>query len=392
MSGKNNGASLFSHLVVLSDPRIDRKKRHDLIDILIIAICAAICGAETWTDIEDFGYDKEEWFKTFLNLKHGIPSHDTFRRVFILLNPEEFSKVFYSWVCSVNKTLMKNDHICIDGKTLRRSFDDAKKTSAIHMVNAWSTGLSLSLGQLKSEGKKNEIKTIPVLLDTLNIQGCIISTDAMGCQKTIAQKIIDKGGDYCFGLKGNHPYLEERVQEIFEQSCRGGRRSFQIEKHVEENDKHGRIERRECKVITAKEGKNIGINILEQWPELNSIIKITSMRVNKKTGVVSEEKRYYISSCINAGAEELAKVIRSHWEVENKLHWRLDVCFREDECRSRSGHSAENFSLLRHFALNLLKSEPTKISIRRKQKRAGWGDEFLLQVLLNDGKAQGFNA
>ena len=177
---KEEDFSLISHLMIIDDPRIDRTKKHELIDILVIAICASICGAETWTEIEDFGEEKESWFKEFLNLKHGIPSHDTFRRLFMILDPLIFSEVFYNWVSSVNKLLMKNDHICIDGKTLRRSFDEAKKTSAIHMVNAWSTGISLSLGQMKSEGKKNEIKTIPKLLDLLSVKGCLVSIDAMG--------------------------------------------------------------------------------------------------------------------------------------------------------------------------------------------------------------------
>jgi predicted transposase YbfD/YdcC len=379
--------SLISHLMIIDDPRIDRTKKHELIDILVIAICASICGAETWTEIEDFGEEKESWFKEFLNLKHGIPSHDTFRRLFMILDPLIFSEVFYNWVSSVNKLLMKNDHICIDGKTLRRSFDEAKKTSAIHMVNAWSTGISLSLGQMKSEGKKNEIKTIPKLLDLLSVKGCLVSIDAMGCQKNIAEKILSKGGDYLLALKSNHKYLEERVVEAFEQSRKPGRKTFNVEDFEDKNEGHGRIEKRVCRVITAKNEEKMKVNVLTKWPEINAIIEMHSTRIIKKTGEVSEQTRYFISSS-KKNAEEFFKAIRGHWEIENKLHWSLDVILREDECRSRAGNSAENFSLLRHFALNLVKSEETKISVRRKQKKAGWGEEFLLKILLNDGKSK----
>lgn len=378
--------SLMSHLIVLEDPRIDRTKKHELIDILVIAICAAICGAETWTEIEDFGEEKKSWFKEFLNLKHGIPSHDTFRRLFMLLDPTQFSEVFYGWVVAVNKSLA-DDHICIDGKTLRKSFNEIKKTSAIHMINAWSTGLSLSLGQLKSEGKKNEIKTIPKLLDILNIKGCLVSIDAMGCQKDIAEKIVSKGGDYLLAVKSNQEYLEKRVVEIFEQSRRPGRKVFEVEDFEDRSEGHGRIEKRRCRVIRAKKGgEELGVNVLGKWPQMNSVIEMKSERTNKKTGETSEQTRYFISSGEKSSGE-FFKAIRGHWEIENKLHWRLDVIMREDECRARSGHSGENFSMLRLFALNLVKSEPTKISVRRKQKKAGWGEDFLLKILLNDGRA-----
>ena len=384
-----NDQSLFSHFVVIKDPRIERKKQHDLMDIFVIAICASICGAETWTEMEDFGHSKKQWFEKILNLKNGIPLHDTFRRFFILVNPEEFSRAFYSWVCAVNKTLMKNDQICIDGKALRGSIDYAKRTSTLHMVNAWSSGVALSLGQLKSDGKSNEITTIPKLLDILNIKGCIVSTDAMGCQTKIAEKIIKKEGDYCFGLKGNQPTLEATVKEMFNQSSMLGDGKLISSVHIEESEGHGRLETRECKVITAKKGKSFDAEILKAWPGLNSLIEITSTRMNLQTWIVSKEKRYYISSVKDGGAEFLLSVIRKHWGIENNLHWQLDVSIREDECRSREGHSPENFSLLRHITLNLLKSEPTKISINRKRKKSGWDEEFLLKVLLNDGKSQG---
>jgi predicted transposase YbfD/YdcC len=373
-------AVLMDYLHALDDPRIDRTKKHELIDILIIAICAAICGAKTWIDIEDFGKSKQDWFSTFLNLKHGIPSHDTFRRLFMIINSEKFLEVFMSWVSALTQdTDLKQ--ICIDGKTLRRSHERCKGLSPIHMVNAWSTGASLSLGQLKSEGKSNEIKTIPKLLDLLDIEGCLISTDAMGCQTEIADKIIAKKADYLFALKGNHPYLEDRVKEKFDSISSRGPKPFLIEEHTDESTGHGRNEKRHYRVITAKEDKTLGINPLEKWPSLNSLIEVKSERIITSTGEISEEVRYYISSSTQ-GAKDFSSSIRGHWEVENKLHWVLDVVFREDDCRSRAGYSAENFSMLRQFALNLIKQEPSKKAIRRKQNIAGWDENYLLKILI----------
>lgn len=370
---------LSDYLQALQDPRIDRTKKHSLIDILIIAICAAICGAKTWVDIEDFGKSKKEWFSSFLDLTHGIPSHDTFRRLFLLLNSEKFLEVFMNWVKALTEDADLKQ-ICIDGKALRRSHEKGKGISAIHMINAWSTGVGLALGQLKSEGKSNEIKTVPKLLELLDIEGCIVSTDAMSCQRNTAKKILDKGGDYLFALKGNQEYLEKRVKEKFASANKRGPKSFNIESHTSENEGHGRIEKRTCRVIKAKADRALGINPLEKWPELNSLIEIKSERGNKQSGEISEEFRYYISSS-KADAQKLLESVRGHWEVENKLHWSLDVTFREDECRARAGYSAENFSLLRQFALNLIKLEPSKKAIRRKQNLAGWDESFLVKVL-----------
>ena len=371
---------LADFLEALEDPRIDRTKKHDLIDILIIAICAAICGAKNWIDIQDFGNAKIEWFSNFLNLKYGIPSHDTFRRVFMILSPDDFQDVFIKWVQSLTKdTDLKQ--ICIDGKSLRRSFDKGKTSSAIHMVNAWSTGASLSIGQLKTDTKSNEITAVPKLLDRLQIKGTIVSADAMSCQTKIAKKIISKEADYLLALKGNQEYLEKRVKEEFLKLSSPGPKVVNIETSKAVNEGHGRLETRICKVITPKKGKAFGINPLEKWPELNSIIEISSERVNKKSGIINTENRYYISSCKDS-AEVLSEAIRGHWEVENKLHWVLDVVFREDDCRSRSGYSPENFAMLRQFALNLIKKEPSDKSIRRKVNISGWDNDFLLAILI----------
>ena len=375
--------NLIDFLEAIEDPRIDRTKKHDLIDILVIAVCAAICGAKNWVEIEDFGNAKLNWFSTFLDLKYGVPSHDTFRRVFTLLDPEEFRMAFISWVKAVTKD-KDLKQICIDGKTLRRSFDRGKTNSAVHMVNAWSTGVSLSLGQIKTEAKSNEITAVPKLLKLLNVKGHIVSADALNCQVKTAQVVLDKEGDYLFGLKGNHEYLQKRVKEKFNQKSGPGSRSFNKKSYKTKEKGHGRLEKRSCTVITPKEGKTFDINPLEKWPGLNSIIQIKSERTDLKTGKFSEETRYYISS-LAASAEELLAAVRGHWEVENKLHWVLDVVFREDDCRSRTGFSAENFSMLRQFALNLIKTEPSKKSIIRKQKLSGWDEDFLLSVLLNTG-------
>lgn len=376
---------LVDFLQGVKDPRINRTKKHELIDILVIAICAVICGAKSWVEIEDFGEAKQEWFSIYLNLQNGIPSHDTFRRLFMLLDPEKFLEVFINWVAAVTKnTDLKQ--ICVDGKTLRRSFDKGRKSSAIHMVNAWSTGASLSLGSMISEGKGNEIKTIPKLLDLLDIKGSLVSTDAMGCQKEIAKKIISKEADYLLALKGNQPMLEERVKEKFDSISKSGPKPFRVDEYVEEGDKkHGRFEKRTCRVITKKDGKSLGINPLESWPSLNSLIEIQSQRINAVTGEVSEEKRYYISSA-NENAQYFLTSTKLHWEVENKLHWQLDVTFREDDCRCSVGYSAQNFAMLRQFALNLIKQEPTKKSVQRKQKIAGWVEEYLLEILLGGAK------
>ncbi|NOT78510.1 MAG: ISAs1 family transposase [Bacteriovoracaceae bacterium] len=267
-------------------------------------------------------------------------------------------------------------------KTLRRSFDKGRKSSAIHMLNAWSTGASLSLGSMISDGKGNEIKTIPKLLDLLDIKGSLVSTDAMGCQKEIAKKIISKEADYLLALKGNQAKLEERVKEKFDSISKSGPKPFLIDEYVEEGDKkHGRFEKRKCRVITKKDVKSLGINPLDKWPSLNSLIEIQSQRINAITGEVSEEKRYYISSA-NEDAKYFLMSTKLHWEVENKLHWQLDVTFKEDDCRCNIGYSAQNFAMLRQFALNLIKQEPTKKSVQRKQKIAGWVEEYLLEILL----------
>ncbi len=288
-------ANLIDYLEALEDPRIDRSKRHELIDILVIAICAAIFGATNWVDIHDFGEAKKSWFSSFLNLKHGIPSHDTFRRVFILLDPDQFRDAFIDWVKAVTRDKALKQ-ICIDGKSLRRSFDRGKRCSAIHMVNAWSTGVSLSLGSMKVDDKSNEITAMPKLLKLLNVKGHIVSADAIHCQKKTTQQITDAEGDYLLGVKGNQEYLRDRIKEKFEKRGGPGSRSFISDTCKTEEKNHGRIEKRQCRVFTKKEGKSFEVNPLKKWANLNSIVEIKNERTDIKTGKISEETRYYISS------------------------------------------------------------------------------------------------
>lgn len=371
---------LMDCLAELNDPRIDRTKKHALIDIIFIAITATLCGAKTWVDISDFGEAKIEYFSKFLDLKNGIPSHDTFRRLFILLSPEKFFGIFKEWIKVITDDA-DLEQVCIDGKSLRATFEKGKKCSALHMVNAWSTGVGLALGQVQTDKKSNEITAIPKLLDELDVKGTIVSMDAMGCQLKIAQKVREKGADYLLALKGNQESLEEKVKNKFLEASKPGPKTFVLDEFtsVDENS-HGRHETRKCKVIKAKKNKHLGINIFDKWPDLNSIIEIKSERVNRKTGLIGEEIHYYISSALE-NADFFLKSVRGHWEVENKLHWVLDVVFREDECPIKAGYSAQNFSMLRQFALNLIKLEPSKKSIRRKQNLGGWDESFLMRLI-----------
>lgn len=381
--------SLFGYLSIIPDPRIERSRRHNLLDILVISVCAVICGAEGWTDIEDFGISKESWFKEFLELPSGIPSHDTFRRVFLILDPVVFQTCFMEWIRSVNKELFKKDIISIDGKTLRGSLDRANEKSALHMISAWSSNASVVMGQLKSDGKSNEITSVPELLKLLHLKGCVVTLDAMNCQKKTAEQIIKQQGDYLFCLKDNHPDLKRNVEDRFQEMESKRKKTWPMDFFEIQEKGHGRLETRKHSVIYKREENGWGlINLHDQWKNLNAVVKIESERVDLQTGIVSSENRYYMTS-MKDPAEMIASAIREHWNIENKLHWRLDVLMSEDECRVRAGNSAENFAVLRHLALNLLTTESTKKSVRRKQKTAGWDHSYLLRILFNNGKSKG---
>lgn len=372
---EKTGRSLPEHFADLPDPRVNRTRRHLLNDILVITICAVICGADDWVSIELFGKSKEDWFRSFLRLPNGIPSHDTFGRVFAALNPTAFAQCFASWIRSV-ANVTEGEVVAVDGKTLRRSFDRAAGKSSIHMVSAWATKNRLVLGQVKTDEKSNEIDAIPKLLDTLEIEGCIVTTDAMGCQKAIAGKVIDKKADYILALKANQPTLYEMVKVYFEEAIKNDFVGVRHGHSVEHSRGHGRIERREtwCTSDLA------WFEDKEKWPGLRSIAMVESKR--EVDGSSSTERRYYISSLPGTNARKFAGAVRAHWGVENGLHWTLDVAFREDESRIRKDHGPENMAMLRHVALNLVKTETTaKVGVKNKRLKAGWDERYLLTVL-----------
>ena len=370
---------LLVQLSILEDPRSGENYRHDFLEVMFITVCAVICGCENWTEIEDYAEAKYEWLSQFLELKNGIPSHDTFRRIFCILEFDEFQKFFIKWTSEIRKKLnIKNDQICIDGKTLRRCFK-SRTSKALHMVSAWSSGTSLSLGQVATEKKSNEITAIPELLKLLEIKGCLVSLDAMGTQRNIADKIIKKDADYLLAVKENQKNLFDATEELFRRSSTSYKKKLKTDNYeLSEKNSHGRNEVRKCRVIYLE--KEVGFFPHKDWTDISSIIRIQSERIIKSTGEISSEVRYYISSA-KKSAKEFNNSVRNHWGIENKLHWSLDVVLNEDDSRIWAEESGKNFSLLRKMVLNLLKKEPTKKGIRRKQKIAGLRDDYLLKVL-----------
>jgi len=360
--------SPLSFFTGLHDPRIERTKAHLLEDILFIAITSVICGAESWNDMEDFGKSKEPWLRTILRLPEGIPSHDTFNRVFSMLDPKELETGFLEWTRSASR-LTEGEVVSIDGKSLRGSRSGGNK-SIVHMVSAWASENSMVLGQLKVSDKSNEITAIPELLKLLAVKGCIVTIDAMGCQKDIASAIIGKEADYILSLKENQGNLYQQAKDSF--------RFLDAASVSEDVDcGHGRVETRVCSAIDDLSMIRCG----KGWENLRSLVRVEAERYMKATGESEKETRFYISS-LPADAALLNRSIRSHWKIENSLHWVLDVAFNEDHSRKRAGHAAQNFSVISRIALNLLKNETaSKRGIKGKRLKAGWDDKYLVKIL-----------
>lgn len=363
------------HFQAISDPRIERHKRHELLDIIVLSVLAVICGAEGWTDIEYFGNARKEWLKTVLPLKNGIPSHDTIARVFSLVDGAVLEECFATFMRSVaDKT--QGRIISLDGKTLKHSFDTAKSKAPIHVVSAWCSENGLCLGQTKTSEKSNEISAIPRLIESLDIEDAVITTDAMGAQKAIAGAIIGKKADYVLALKRNHRQFYKDITYSFDRILDSPDQDrFSVDYFEERSRGHGRVEIRRYWSID-----NIDWLLeSEDWPGFKSICKVEHVRI--KNGKQSRECRYYISS-LSGQSSELARAIRSHWGIENKLHWVLDVVFKEDDSRIRIDNAVENFSILRKVALNMIRAEPTKMSNKLKIKRAAWDNDFLQKIIL----------
>nr|WP_321396876.1 ISAs1 family transposase [uncultured Desulfobacter sp.] len=370
----SSNITLISEFSKINDPRLDRQKLHKLIDIFAITVCAVICGASTWNEIAQYGQSKQDWLKTFLELPNGIPSHDTIRRIFIIIDPEEFRTAFIDWVDSI-RPLLPETVIAVDGKTLRRSYDKTNGKSAIHVVSAWASDANMVLGQIKTDEKSNEITAIPQLLDLLDILGSTVTIDAMGCQKKIAEKIIDNGADYALALKKNHGDLYDDVELFFHSVKKAKPKEIPRSYFDSAEGDHGRVEIRRHWVISDIDW----IADKPLWKGLQGIGMVERERHIKDH--ISCETSYYLLSQ-KLDAEEFAKKVRAHWGIENKLHWVLDVSFREDECRKRAGNAAENFAMVRHVATNLLKQENSMSkSMNVKRLQAGWDNSYLMKVL-----------
>jgi predicted transposase YbfD/YdcC len=369
-------SSFQAHFASLSDPRSFHapNQRHELIDILVIAICAVICGAEGWEDIEEYGKAQAQWFAEFLDLPHGIPSHDTFRRVLSQLDPDELTQCFIAWTAALSD-LSGGDIVSIDGKTLRHSFDRATSTAAIHMVSAWAHRNRLVLGQVKVDDKSNEITAIPALLQLLDVRGATVTIDAMGCQKEIAKVITEQGADYVLALKKNHATLYDDVTLFLDDARATDFAEIDHDYHETVDGDHGRIETRRYWITSAIEW----LGAKASWAKLQSIGMVESRR--ERGEEVEIETRYFLAS-LPCDGMRFGHAVRQHWGIENGLHWVLDVSFDEDACRIRKDRGAQTFSVLRHIALNLLRRESQhKRGIKARRKRAGWDRDYLLQVL-----------
>jgi predicted transposase YbfD/YdcC len=375
-------SSLTGHFSILIDPRVARTREHELIDVLIIGLCCLICGGESFYDMEHFGQAKLDWFKTFLKLPNGIPSHDTFNRLFCALDPRQFLECFLSWTQSVRATI-PGEIVALDGKALRRAIDAGAGPRCI--VSAWAEDNGLVLGQLEVDGKSNEITAVPQLLRVLELSGCIVTLDAMGCQKKIAREIKEADADYVLALKGNQGVVHQEVKTFLDETLAEKKKArtpgaplpkaaaLLAEFETVEKE-HGRIETRRYYMSDRLEW----FEGAHEWEGLRAVGMVEATREIK--GQISVERRYYLSS-LPLDVKNFARAVRGHWGIENKLHWIMDVNFGEDQSRARAGYAAQNLATLRRLALNLLKKEKKKRSVRGKQLDAGWDNTYLLKVL-----------
>ena len=367
--------SFVDFFATMPDPRLDRRKQHALIDIFFLTVCAMLTGAESFIEIEQFGNVRVDWLRRFVPLENGIPSHDTIGRVFSRIDPKEFNLRFLAWIEHVCRQT-QSKLVAIDGKTVRRSHDRAGGKEAIHMVSAWAVENRLCLGQCKTDQKSNEITAIPELLALLDVKGCLVTIDAMGCQKKIARKITEKRGDYILGLKGNQGKLREDVEAFFRCAERDQFAYLEMDYHKTVEKGHGRIETREYWLVCED-----SFEVKDEWGGLKSVGMVKSERMID--GVSSYETRYYICSSVKLSAKSFGQAVRGHWGIENSLHWVLDVVFREDDCRVRSGHAAENLSVVRRIVLNMLRAEKTicKLGLKAKRHRCAIDEKYLETIL-----------
>ena len=371
---KSASARIQAHFATLPDPR-RRKVTHPLINFIVIAICGVICGADDFVAIADFGRKKRRWFRKILDLRAGIPSHDRFNAIFSMLSRAEFERCLLSWIQALHEAT-DGQVIAIDGKTLRGSFDKASNKSAIHMISAWASANSISLGQLVVDAKSNEITAIPKLLDMLQLKGATVTIDAAGCQTEIARRIVDAGGHYVLNVKGNQGTLRDGIEKFFAEYLDGQMPTVPVRQRHSTNTGHGRRESRWHYVC----GVPRGLPDRDRWPGLKAIGTVITNTT--RDGKECIDVRYYILSK-KLSPKKFARVVASHWSIENQLHWQLDVTFREDHSRIRKGHADVNFSTLRKTALTLLKNETTaKVGIKNKRLIAGWDDDYLFQVLI----------
>ena len=361
----------FSELV---DPRIERTKRHLLSDILTLAVLAVIAGAEGWEDIEEFGHSKHEWLKQYLSLPHGIPSHDTISRVLCRVQPSEFDAALRQWMETLHEQLGFRQ-VAIDGKTLRRSHDRSSLRAALHLVSAWSVANQLVLGQEATDAKSNEITAIPRLLELLDLEGAMVTIDAMGCQKEIARQIVAGGGDYVLAVKDNQPTLHAAISDYFLELHETDFADCQVRRLTTVDDGHGRHERRSYYVTALPDAMQA---FGDDWKQLTSVGQAINITIREGREV--SDVRYFILS-LPPQVKRFASAVRGHWGIENSLHWTLDVTFREDESRIRKDHGPENFASLRRAALGRIKQDKSKGSVKKKRKRAGWNNDALLTII-----------